>query len=424
MGKTKIIYFVGVFTIFIALTNRLKLRKEHMVALFFLATIFIAAMFSSFRQIALWGSAARSEGFFMYLMYIILFIVSSNYLKVNKKLIDISMIGASLVSIYGILQIYGIDFIQMWIFKTIYSPLSATSTIGNRNFFSTYVCLFLFISIGVFIFYKDNKYIIFSTILFLGLLASMTRGGWLTFAIIFLCLLVFVIKRKDCIIRVGVLILVFLVALVILNSTTNNMIFNRGQISTALEIVKTEPQKTTESTASESTASGSTASESNTSSTAQSPKAEESTSKIELLGTASERQQIANLCTRVFLNSPILGEGPDTLKSTLMRDFPEEFKAYQVAHKASIDKAHSEYIEYLACDGIFTLISYLVLVSMILLFLFKNRKDDKNIIILLAVLAYLVQAVINISVPMVAPLFWILLGYAVKIPENERIVIE
>ena len=46
--------------------------------------------------------------------------------------------------------------------------------------------------------------------------------------------------------------------------------------------------------------------------------------------------------------------------------------------------------------------------------LIKRRKEEKYIIILMPIIGYLAQAVTNISVPMVAPLFWILLGYAVQ----------
>ena len=39
------------------------------------------------------------------------------------------------------------------------------------------------------------------------------------------------------------------------------------------------------------------------------------------------------------------------------------------------------------------------------------------------IIGYLVQAVTNISVPMVAPLFWILLGYAVQQIYSDKIEI-
>ena len=75
---------------------------------------------------------------------------------------------------------------------------------------------------------------------------------------------------------------------------------------------------------------------------------------------------------------------------------------------------YNEYLEYATSCGIFTLISYLTLVIMIGVKLIKRRKNEKYIIMLMPIIGYLVQAVTNISVPMVAPLFWILLGYAVQ----------
>ena len=46
--------------------------------------------------------------------------------------------------------------------------------------------------------------------------------------------------------------------------------------------------------------------------------------------------------------------------------------------------------------------------------LYYKRKNEDFVIIMLGILAYLIQAFANISVIMVAPLFWILLGYAFK----------
>jgi uncharacterized membrane protein YfhO len=59
-------------------------------------------------------------------------------------------------------------------------------------------------------------------------------------------------------------------------------------------------------------------------------------------------------------------------------------------------------------------ISYISLISVILYKLFKHREDDVSKIFMLTIMGYIVQSFFNNSVIAVAPLYWILLGAAVK----------
>lgn len=127
-----------------------------------------------------------------------------------------------------------------------------------------------------------------------------------------------------------------------------------------------------------------------------------------------ERIDILRVCLNVFKDSPFLGTGPDTLGERLSKDYKNYVNEHVKLYGATIDKAHNEYLEYAVSCGIFTLIFYLILIFCILKGILKNIKDDKFKIILSVILSYLIQATLNISVIAVAPLFWILLGYAVK----------
>ena len=78
------------------------------------------------------------------------------------------------------------------------------------------------------------------------------------------------------------------------------------------------------------------------------------------------------------------------------------------------DKAHNEFLEYAASGGIFTVISYISVLILILFGLFKNIKDDKFKILFIVVFTYIILSIFNISVIIVAPIVWILLGCALK----------
>ena len=78
------------------------------------------------------------------------------------------------------------------------------------------------------------------------------------------------------------------------------------------------------------------------------------------------------------------------------------------------DKVHNEYLQILITEGIFCLISYLVMYGIICIRGMKNSFKNKEIYLLLPVIGYLVQAFFNISVIEVAPIFFIALGLCCK----------
>ena len=78
------------------------------------------------------------------------------------------------------------------------------------------------------------------------------------------------------------------------------------------------------------------------------------------------------------------------------------------------DKAHNEYLQILITEGIFSLISYLLLFGFILIKGIISSFKNKKVYLLLPVLGYLVQAFFNISVIEVAPIFYICLGLLIE----------
>ncbi|MEG0238506.1 MAG: O-antigen ligase family protein, partial [Clostridium sp.] len=134
--------------------------------------------------------------------------------------------------------------------------------------------------------------------------------------------------------------------------------------------------------------------------------------------------------SEVIKSNPIIGRGPDTLIYTMFRYHNDSFSEHSGKYNQSIDKSHNEYLEYWVSCGIVTLITYLWLLIIVGRNLFKRREDDKYKVLLLTFIAYIVQAFFNISMPMVAPIWWIFLGYCVKCyreddkKERDEIIVE
>lgn len=396
MGKLMFLYVIGIFLLInilreIIKNKKLNLKKEHIVLLIFLLSILIVCILSPYKSRAFFGNFIRNEGFITILIYGLLFIASSKYLKITEKSLNIILGVGTIHGMYGILQFYHIDPIQKWVLGGI-GVDDSIGLVGNRMFFSAYIILFLMISISIYIFNGKKINLIYSLILFSTLICTLTRSGWLSFLCVCIIGFFMIIRRKDCLKRVVVLVLTFSVIVFTLNITSDGRVL--GRINHTIGEVNGLSQNSEESTE---------------------EAKDDSDKNIVANASLNSRKEILKLYIQAFKDSPFLGTGPDTFNDRLADEYPLELWNKLTTTGEGADKAHNEYLEYATSCGIFTLISYLVLLVMIIYGLIKNIKNDKNKIILLTILGYMVQAFFNISVIGVAPLFWILLGYAVKV---------
>lgn len=123
----------------------------------------------------------------------------------------------------------------------------------------------------------------------------------------------------------------------------------------------------------------------------------------------------------LLLENPILGAGPDNFAEV----FPQQkYREFAGSKNQIVDKAHSEYLQLGVTAGIPALIIYLALIAYILYQLRpkavqkieleqkEGLKEFIKLTLFFSILAYALQAVLNISVVTVAPVFWTILGFA------------
>lgn len=403
MGKVVFTYVMGTLLLFLLVRDNFKKIKDvckikikfekksftkENIKIFFskkleeksILTMFLAMLFSTLFSIeitvALLGNKNRYEGIIIWTIYFLLFIAAKEYMKINKKMIEFICIIASIMAIHSVLQLHNIDPVYKF-FKGSVDGVLEFGTIGNRNFLSTYLLIFQAIAMGCFIFYKNNRYLIYSSIIFAGVLSGQTRGVWVGFIVMSFVGLMFIIKDKDKLKKAVVIFACFSAILGGLNYTSKGEILGRmktinGDIN---NIVSADDKK--------------------------------------LADIGSGRGRIWSMTMKSLKKHPIMGTGPDTLHNRLFRDVKEDFLLMIIKTGTYPDKAHNEYLEYWATGGLLTLVSYLCLVGTILLNLFRKKKDDISKIFILVIVGYLVQAFFNISVIQVAPIYWIVLGLAV-----------
>lgn len=111
----------------------------------------------------------------------------------------------------------------------------------------------------------------------------------------------------------------------------------------------------------------------------------------------------------------LIGYGPDTYYIITMDRFK---KLMQAAGYGYFDSAHNEYIEYLTTIGILGTLAYLGMLATGLRQMFKEPKNRFAIACGFAVLAYAVQAVVNIAIPITTPILMILLYVGISIAKE------
>ncbi len=101
----------------------------------------------------------------------------------------------------------------------------------------------------------------------------------------------------------------------------------------------------------------------------------------------------------------LIGYGPETFGILLMH------KTYNNPYNQTFDSAHNEYLQFLLTVGIVGLISYLTFILSCIKESFSSKNKNPYIIAMtFGVICYSVQAFVNLNLPIVTPVFWVLLG--------------
>ena len=113
----------------------------------------------------------------------------------------------------------------------------------------------------------------------------------------------------------------------------------------------------------------------------------------------------------------MVGFGPETFGILILP------KTANNPYNELFDSAHNEYLHLLTTVGIAGLICYLgFIVSAIKRGLYIGRNNSYVIAIVFAILCYSIQAVVNLNLPIVTPVFWLFLGISASNYESENAI--
>jgi O-antigen ligase len=366
----------------------IDLRKPffsiELIVCLFLFLVGLSTLFSVNQHVSIYGRLGRHEGLLTFLCYgsILLFSYRMLTLEKLKKVVPGMAVVSIIVSIYGILQHYLVDFLPR-------SPVNYGTTrsyafFDNPNFFGSYLTLVLMLMMTGYLTAKERNpfyfYLTPISISFIALLFSATRSGWVgVFCGILFVTFFVILKRKHLWKKWAVLLLTLTVLTVSINIVENGSYFER------LNSVFTDSKKilTAKSTGHE----------------------------------GSYRMIIWKKSLPLVKDYFWLGSGPDTFNYV----FPEDKEKKKFFGEMIVDKAHNEYLQIAVTMGVPALLTYLYLLFIVLLRAFQAAKrveGDKKVFLyglISTIFAYLVQAFFNISTVPVAPLFWAILGITMTI---------
>jgi len=379
-----IMIFLAVLAIKILSTENISWTKSKLnMPLYLFTAILTISLF-------LGNNIAVSLGDYLnFIPYIILFFITLNFIKSEKELnslIKVLFVTSLIVSLYTIIQYYGLDPYYGYLGKL-------TSTIGQKNWISNYLAMIFPIGFSYFLL-EDNKKLklysfMFLSILYTTLLICQSRGIWISIVITLIFAFIIIYRYKlGSIFKNNkkwliVLLIVFLVITVIY-STENPL--NKSRLTVAERALSTLEVSTDPS--------------------------------------INTRFLMWKVSFEMLKDKPIFGLGIGTFKyhyldyqADYLIDHPNYIKN---AVKAA--EAHNEYLQIAAEMGLIGLISFLSIIFTFyyIVYQYFEKEHDKNKLliifgILMGVSCYLVHCLFTFPfhVPVLGATFFILIGLAV-----------
>lgn len=325
----------------------------------------ISTIFSVNIANSLVGRTGRKEGLFAIICYIILFFAASFFYEFHNKHLNYIALTSIIVSIFGILQFMGYDLVCGFKVGSIWYK-QCFSTIGHRNFVGSYICLMLPIMALSYIYLRKKLYFIASCALFLCLLSSTTRSAWLSLSVLLIFIFILCLK-KILNIKAFLILIASFVFLFLFYNYINNGAFIARYTSIYSNAVELNDDS------------------------------------------GSGRIFIWRNTVPLIWQKPLLGVGIDNLGEVFMEKYKDE--AQKQMPDTYIDKAHNEFLQIAVTTGIPAMLVYISFLIILFVKSLKYILKDRIILALFCcILAYQMQAFLNISVTSVAPIMWILLG--------------
>jgi hypothetical protein len=430
--------------------KKIKLKIPEVSLLVFALIAIISTVQSDFKFESFWGNEGRYTGCFLLVLYCISIVLVSKSFKMKRWTLNLFLLSGMMVCLFGITDYFNMDILY---FKANMLPGQYeifASTIGNVNSYTSYVALVMAVSAVIFsnerIFWKALLYYICMIVTFFAILMGLSDNAYLALGALFGFLPLYLFKSRLGVRRYVLILTSFsgvIYGMDIINKLfANNIMKIDGILQALLEFSKLEyivlmmvilcglVYTIGYFTRNKNDELGHiwqliwlvfvlliiafvvfVLYDVNVS------------NHVERYGGLSSyflfnddwgthrgynwRIGVENY-SRFSTVHKIFGYGPDTYGIlTHFNNYSDMVTKYGEVY----DSAHNEYLQYFITMGPLSLISYITfIISSGVRMAKRSRGDICVIAVLFAMICYAVQAMVNISVPIVAPIMFILLA--------------
>lgn len=374
--------------------KKLVFSKYFLVISLFFISLLLSTIFSINFNFSLAGVYKRYQGLDSYVYYLIFFILVLFYLKsdTNKfkeriRRLILALVSASfLVSLYGVAQKFGFDFVN-WSDPAIITG-RATSTLGQPNFLASY--LLLIIPLSLYLIFKSKKLLLrfsFIIVLLFNLLCLFftgSRGGGLGIlgALLLALILYFYYCKKKIAKKIfenkiliisSFLVIIFIIFFIFkLDDSFTTRIKNGFDLKS---------------------------------------------------GSVAARIYFWQAGWDAFKKRPFLGYGPETQGEVLVRYYQKDWAIYGAVNDYP-DRAHNFILDILLTTGILGLITFLSLLYIFFsqaLKIFKSNSEYSSLtfFLLIAISGYLISLLFSFSIVITNIYFWLYLAIILALPVGE-----
>ena len=394
-----------------------KMPLSHSFASIFLIVCIISTLQSQYLYESFWGNEGRYTGLFLLAIYVITFLFISRFLKLKKRYLNLFLVAGMLACIFGIT-----DYFKLNLFHFKDELVAAdwsvyTSTFGNINTYNAYLALlalFGFLPFWAFRTWKGvEKYFVmlssFATITYIaglihnhmgnrveileGVFSVVIRSRLLVFAVAGLWLLTVILyvieaAAKERIYKLGKLpvyiwtvlaaVIILAVGYVLYDANAGGHADKYGSVQRYVHFDD---------------------------------------------DWGTQRGMVWRLALDDYKNEftwneKVFGYGPETFGI-----MTHQWNNDETIAKTTViyDNAHNEYLQYFVTIGPIGVLSYVGI--LICACIEMNRRKEKSPYVLgcfFAVLCYAVQATVNLCVPIVAPIMWMLMSVGTAQSEDEE----
>jgi putative inorganic carbon (HCO3(-)) transporter len=389
----------------LSVIKKILLSKQSFAVVFYLVILIIASFFSINKNLSFFGKYARYEGLESIVCYIIFFFFVWFYLAVNvhkkteiifKLLVAISL-SSFLVSVYGIAQRAGFDFV-VWSDPAVLTG-RATSTLGQPNFLGSFLLLVIPVNYYLVngsrkkIFRLAGMLIILSNLL--CLLFTMSRGGWVGLAVEIL-IGFFVFRNKIDLYFKNKFFGHFaerfkfffwpIAAILFLSlSYSIILVFSSSQLGTRVASIFDWRS-----------------------------------------GSSGARMTFWWASVDSILKRPIIGYGPDTQGEILVQYYKKDWPTFGWVNDYP-DRAHNLIIDILLTSGIVGLASYLIILAVFFwpAWLLIKRKGSSYLLVFslsVAIFGYLSSLLFSFSIVSTNVYFWLFLAIIAFLTQDAKTI--